>query len=57
LAETGIGFVGTGTVGGPIARRLLGAGHPLVACDAREGALREVIAAGASRAATPRLEN
>lgn len=57
MAETGIGFVGTGTVGGPIARRLLGAGHPLVACDAREGALREVIAAGASRAATPRLEN
>jgi 3-hydroxyisobutyrate dehydrogenase-like beta-hydroxyacid dehydrogenase len=49
-----IGFIGTGNMGGPIALRLLGAGHALVACDAREEALRGVLAAGATRAATPR---
>jgi 3-hydroxyisobutyrate dehydrogenase-like beta-hydroxyacid dehydrogenase len=49
-----IGFVGTGNMGGPIARRLLAAGHAVIACDARTEALRGVLAAGASPAGSPR---
>jgi 3-hydroxyisobutyrate dehydrogenase-like beta-hydroxyacid dehydrogenase len=49
-----IGFVGTGTIGAPMARRLLAAGHALVACDLDPAALAPVLEAGASRAASPR---
>jgi 3-hydroxyisobutyrate dehydrogenase-like beta-hydroxyacid dehydrogenase len=49
-----IGFVGTGNMGSPIARRLLAAGHEVVACDASEPALLPVLEAGASHAASPR---
>jgi len=49
-----IGFVGTGTMGSPIARRLLAAGHAVTACDANPQALRVVLDAGAKQAATPR---
>ena len=46
-----IGFVGVGDMGGPMARRLLGAGFPLVVHDISEAALEQMLAAGAERAA------
>ena len=33
-----IGFIGLGDMGGPMALRLLDAGHALAVCDAREEA-------------------
>jgi 3-hydroxyisobutyrate dehydrogenase-like beta-hydroxyacid dehydrogenase len=52
MRET-VGFIGTGTIGAPIARRLLDAGHPLVVCDRSEAATAPLVAAGAARAASP----
>jgi 3-hydroxyisobutyrate dehydrogenase-like beta-hydroxyacid dehydrogenase len=49
-----IGFIGTGTIGGPMARRLVEAGHALVVCDRVETATAPLVAAGAKRAASPR---
>lgn len=54
MAREEIGFIGTGTMGSPVAKRLLAAGHAVAACDLREEALRELLAAGASRAGSPR---
>jgi 3-hydroxyisobutyrate dehydrogenase-like beta-hydroxyacid dehydrogenase len=54
-SESGpIGFIGTGTIGGPMAKRLLDAGHALVVCDRVEAATAPLVAAGATRAASPR---
>jgi 3-hydroxyisobutyrate dehydrogenase-like beta-hydroxyacid dehydrogenase len=49
-----VGFVGTGTIGAPMAKRLLDAGHALVVCDRVEAATAPLVAAGAQRAASPR---
>jgi 3-hydroxyisobutyrate dehydrogenase-like beta-hydroxyacid dehydrogenase len=49
-----IGFIGTGTIGAPMARRLVEAGHALVVCDRNPAATEPLVAAGASRAADPR---
>jgi 3-hydroxyisobutyrate dehydrogenase len=49
-----IGFVGTGTIGAPMARRLLETGHALVAHDLRAEALAPLVQAGAHTAASPR---
>jgi 3-hydroxyisobutyrate dehydrogenase-like beta-hydroxyacid dehydrogenase len=49
-----VGFIGTGTIGAPMARRLLGAGHALVVCDRAPAALAPLVAAGAQRAGSPR---
>lgn len=49
-----IGFIGTGTIGGPMAKRLLDAGHALVVCDRVEGATAALVAAGAARAGSAR---
>ena len=49
-----IGFVGTGTIGGPMARRLVETGHALVVHDLREEAVAPLVAAGARAAASPR---
>ena len=48
---TEIGFIGTGTIGGPMAMRLIAAGHRLRVCDLNVGATREHEAQGAQRAA------
>jgi 3-hydroxyisobutyrate dehydrogenase-like beta-hydroxyacid dehydrogenase len=42
-----LGFVGTGKMGGPLANRLLDAGHSLVIYDIREEAMAPLIARGA----------
>ena len=49
-----IGFIGTGTIGGPMARRLLETGHSLVVHDLREEATLPLLRAGARAAASPR---
>lgn len=45
-----VGFIGTGTIGRPIARRLQGAGHDLVVHDALPAATASLVEAGAERA-------
>jgi 3-hydroxyisobutyrate dehydrogenase len=49
-----VGFVGCGRMGGPMARRLLAAGAEVRAFDVDERALRAVVDAGASEAASAR---
>ncbi len=49
-----VGFIGTGTIGAPMAKRILDAGHALVVCDRVEAATAPLVAAGAARAASPR---
>jgi 3-hydroxyisobutyrate dehydrogenase len=49
-----IGFVGTGTMGTPIAGCLIAAGHQLTVYDIRREATGALVAQGAGRADTPR---
>jgi 3-hydroxyisobutyrate dehydrogenase-like beta-hydroxyacid dehydrogenase len=49
-----IGFIGLGHMGFPIARRLLDAGHDLIAFDTRSDALDELVALGARPASSPK---
>ncbi len=53
-AQSPVGFVGLGTMGGRIAARLLDAGHALVVCDPDSAAVDAAVKAGAIAAATPR---
>ncbi len=46
-AET-IGFVGLGNMGGPMCRRLVGAGYDVIAFDIAEAALADAVASGAT---------
>ena len=49
-----IGFIGLGNMGGPMARRLADAGHPLVVCDPSAGATEWFASHGHAVAETPR---
>ena len=49
-----LGFVGTGKMGGPLANRLLDAGHSLTVYDIREEAMAPLIARGAVAASSSR---
>jgi 3-hydroxyisobutyrate dehydrogenase-like beta-hydroxyacid dehydrogenase len=49
-----VGFIGTGTIGAPMAKRLLDAGNALVVCDRVDSATAPLVAAGASLAGSPR---
>lgn len=49
-----LGFVGTGKMGGPLANRLLDAGHSLTVYDIREKAMAPLIARGAVAASSSR---
>ncbi|HYB63036.1 MAG TPA: NAD(P)-dependent oxidoreductase [Thermoplasmata archaeon] len=49
-----IGFVGLGTMGGPMAARLLAAGYPLVVTNRTRERAEPLLSAGASWAASPR---
>lgn len=53
MAET-LGFVGVGNMGGPMANRLLDAGHRLAVYDIREEAMAPLVARGAARATSSR---
>ena len=49
-----IGFIGLGRMGFPMARRLIEAGHTLVAYDTRREAVDRLVALGAKAAASPK---
>jgi 3-hydroxyisobutyrate dehydrogenase-like beta-hydroxyacid dehydrogenase len=49
-----IGFIGLGKMGFPMARRLVEAGHHLVAFDQRKEAMDSLVALGAAAAASPK---
>jgi 3-hydroxyisobutyrate dehydrogenase-like beta-hydroxyacid dehydrogenase len=49
-----IGFIGLGKMGFPMARRLIEAGHQLVAYDARKDVLDKMVALGAAAASSPK---
>lgn len=49
-----IGFIGLGIMGKPMAKNLLKAGYELVVMDRNQGSVDEIVAAGASAAATPK---
>jgi 3-hydroxyisobutyrate dehydrogenase-like beta-hydroxyacid dehydrogenase len=53
MTADAIGFVGLGSMGGPIAEALLDAGHALAVCDARAEAAEPLAARGAHVCATP----
>lgn len=47
-----LGYIGVGKMGGPMAERLMGAGHELVVYDTSEAALKPFVARGARAAAS-----
>ena len=49
-----VGFIGLGTMGAPMARNVMRKGHSLVVYDVQAAAVRALVEAGASAAATPR---
>lgn len=49
-----IGYLGLGSMGQPMAGRLLDAGHQLIVCDINEDALQPLLERQAQRAASPR---
>lgn len=49
-----IGFIGLGIMGKPMSKNLLKAGYELVVCDVFQVAVDEIVAAGATAAATPK---
>src|SRR5215469_5276177 len=49
-----IGFIGLGRMGFPMARRLIEAGHKLVAYDTRRDAVDRLVALGAKAATSPK---
>ena len=49
-----IGFIGLGIMGKPMARNLVGAGYRVIALNRSSGPVDELVAAGATTAATPR---
>ena len=49
-----VGFIGLGTMGGPMAQNILKKGHALVAYDVALPAIQAVVAAGAQAVASPR---
>ncbi|MDP6709177.1 MAG: NAD(P)-dependent oxidoreductase [Alphaproteobacteria bacterium] len=53
MAETSLGFIGLGDMGGPMAGRLLDAGYALSVYDVRDDALQDAVAKGAYKAASP----
>jgi hypothetical protein len=48
-----IGFIGLGNMGGPMARRLIEAGHRLIVYDTRNDAVAPLVALGAQVASSP----
>src|SRR6478736_4858988 len=48
-----IGFIGLGLMGRPMAKNLLKAGYPVIAHSRSQGPVDDVVASGATRAASP----
>ena len=49
-----VGFIGVGTMGGPMARNVLRKGHRVIVSDVHAAAVRTLTDAGAAAASTPR---
>jgi 2-hydroxy-3-oxopropionate reductase len=54
MSQDTIGFIGLGIMGRPMAHNLLRAGHPLVVHNRSPEPVRELVAAGATEALSPR---
>src|SRR5215510_15404923 len=54
VAPMDIGFIGLGNMGFHMARRLIEAGHTVIALDTRKEALDRIVALGAKAAASPK---
>jgi len=54
MAENTIGFIGLGIMGKPMSKHLLDAGYSLIVHDINRDAVKEIIAAGAAEASSPR---
>lgn len=54
MSETLIGFIGLGTMGGPMSSRLIEAGHSLVVFDTRDDAVAPLVERGATKVGSPR---
>ena len=50
-----IGFIGVGVMGGPMAQRLVRAGHHLIVYDIDSRAVQPLTAAGARAARSPKI--
>ena len=48
-----IGFIGLGSMGGPMSRRLVAAGHKLTVFDTRKEAIDALVKLGATAAKSP----
>src|ERR1700745_2936290 len=48
-----IGFIGLGSMGGPMSRRPVGAGRELTVCDTRREAMEPLVKLGAQAARSP----
>lgn len=53
MAEQNAGFIGTGRMGGPMARRLIEAGYKLTIFDTSDAATAPLVALGATKADSP----
>ncbi len=53
MSKSELGFVGVGRMGGPMASRLIAAGHSVTAFDINEETMAAVLAKGARRAGSP----
>src|SRR5258708_16072679 len=51
--EMEIGFIGLGSMGGPMSRRLIEAGHKLTVFDTRKEAMEPLVKLGAEAARSP----
>ena len=52
MTKTTLGFIGLGNMGGPMASRLITAGHTLFVCDRDDAAASRLVMLGATRVAT-----
>jgi 2-hydroxy-3-oxopropionate reductase len=53
-SQEGIGFIGVGVMGGPMAERLVGAGHRLIVHDIDAQAMQRLTSIGATAARSPK---
>jgi 3-hydroxyisobutyrate dehydrogenase-like beta-hydroxyacid dehydrogenase len=51
---TSVGFIGLGTMGGPMARNVLKGGHDLVVLDINQAAVEKLTGEGAKAATSPK---
>jgi 2-hydroxy-3-oxopropionate reductase len=53
MSKANVGFIGLGVMGKPMAGHLIAKGYSVTVCNRSQGAVRELVAAGATAAASP----